>query len=126
MLLNHLGIINESEEKAVRFYSDFMGFEKTREFLVSPELSKQLFSISREIKILVFERDGIKLEVFICPEYKHSSPDFRHIGLLLDDFSSTLDKAQQAGVEIITGKTTEKTVYFIKDFSGNMIEIKQI
>ncbi len=67
MLLNHVGIINESEEKAVRFYHDFLGLEKTREFVVSTKLSEQLFSVSREIKVLVFERDSIKIEVFFCP-----------------------------------------------------------
>ena len=123
MLLNHVGIINESEDKAVMFYHDLLRFEKTREFIVSPKLSEQLFSILQEIKVLVFERDGIKLEVFICLECKRSFPDYSHIGLLLDDFDVIKDKAQQMGV-LIVGKTDEKTVYFLKDFSGNLIEIK--
>jgi methylmalonyl-CoA/ethylmalonyl-CoA epimerase len=125
MLLNHVGIINESEEKAVRFYHDLLGFEKTREFIVSSELSEQLFSLSREIKVLVFERDGIKLEVFICPECRQPVPDYRHIGLLLDDFQAIKEKAQKTGSELVVGRTAEKTVYFLKDFFGNLIEIKQ-
>lgn len=123
MLLNHVGIINESEEKAVRFYHDFLGFKKTREFTVSSELSEQLFSASWEIKVLVFERDGIKLEVFICPECRQPFPNYSHIGFLLDDFHVIKEKAQQMGV-LIEGRTDEKTVYFLKDFSGNLIEIK--
>jgi len=124
MILNHVGITNESEEKALRFYRDFLGFEKTKEYSVLPELSVQLFSLSRDIKAIVFERDGIKIEVFICPECKPPFPDIGHIGFLLDDFQSIKEKAKQAGVEFITGKTRDKTVYFIKDFSGNLIEIK--
>jgi len=123
MLLNHVGIANESEEKAVRFYHGLLGFEKTREFIVSTELSEKLFSVSKEIKVLVFERDGIKLEVFICPECKQPSPDYNHIGFLLDDFYAIKEKAQQLGV-LVVGSTDEKTVYFLKDFSGNLIEIK--
>lgn len=123
MLLNHVGIVNESEEKAVRFYHGLLGFEKTREFVVSKKLSEQLFSVSQEIKVLVFERDGIKLEVFICPGCKQPSPDYSHIGFLLDDFHAIKENAQQMGI-LITGSTDEKTVYFLKDFSGNLIEIK--
>ena len=123
MLLNHVGIANESEEKAIRFYHGLLGFEKTREFVVTTELSEQLFSDSREIKVLVFERNGIKIEVFICPGCKQSFPDYSHTGLLLDDFQAIKEKAQEMGV-LIVGKTREKTVYFLKDFSGNMIEIK--
>jgi catechol 2,3-dioxygenase-like lactoylglutathione lyase family enzyme len=125
MLLNHIGIINRTEEQAVKFYRDFLGFEITKKSLISPELSEQVFSLSQEIKMLVFERDGIKLEVFILPECNPIFPDFRHTGLLLDDFSALLEKAEKSGVEVIEGKTREKTVYFIKDFSGNLIEIKQ-
>ncbi|GBD96113.1 MAG TPA: VOC family protein [Nitrospirae bacterium] len=125
MLLNHVGIINKSEEQAVRFYKDFLGFEITKESIVSKELSEQLFAVSRDIKLLVFERDGIKIEVFISPEYNPPSPDLNHIGFLLDNFSEIIEKATKAGIELIVGKTKEKTVYFIKDLSGNLIEIKQ-
>ncbi len=124
MLLNHVGIINKSEEQAVRFYKEFLGFEKTREFNVPQELSEQLFHVSREIRILVFEKQDIKIEVFIFPEYKPPSPDFRQIGFMLDNLTEIIEKAPQVGVELITGKTKEKTVHFVKDFSGNLIEIK--
>lgn len=123
MLLNHVGIANESEEKAVRFYHGLLGFEKTREFVVSTKLSEQLFSVSQEIRVLVFEKEGVKLEVFICPGCKQPSPDYGHIGFFLDDFFAIKEKAQQMGV-LVVGSTDEKTVYFLKDFSGNLIEIK--
>ncbi len=125
MQLNHIGIINKSEEDAVRFYRDFLGFELTRKSVVPAELSEQLFSVPGDINMLVFEKDGIKIEVFIYPEYAPSGPDINHIGFLLDNFPEIADNAPQAGVKLIIGKTKDKTVYFIKDFSGNLIEIKQ-
>ena len=126
MDLNHAGVMNLNEAHAELFYGEILGFRKTRDFNLPVELSEQLFDLSREIKILVFERDGIKLEVFICPECKQQpQPDFRHVGLFVDNLDELLKKASQAGVEHIIGKTTEKTVHFIKDFSGNLIEIKQ-
>ena len=125
MLLNHAGIINKSSEQALLFYRDFLGFELTREYVVPAELSRQLFALSRDITMLVFERDGTKIEVFISPEYTPASPDINHIGLLLDNFSELTERAGHEGIELITGRTKEKTVYFIRDLSGNLIEIKQ-
>jgi methylmalonyl-CoA/ethylmalonyl-CoA epimerase len=126
MDLNHVGIINLNEEHAELFYGEVLGFQKTRDFNLPVELSEQLFDQSREIKILVFERDGVKLEVFICPEYKQDlQPDFSHLGLYIDNLDELLKKSEQSGVEHIMGKTTGKIVHFIKDFSGNLIEIKQ-
>ncbi len=125
MVLSHVGIVNQSEEKAVRFYADFLGLEKTREFVLAAGLSEQIFSLSREIKVLVFESQGIKVEVFICPDCIPLSPGPRHIGLLVEDLAGVLEKAGRSGVEVIEGRAGEKTVYFLRDFSGNLIEIRQ-
>ncbi|MEP9412043.1 MAG: VOC family protein [Candidatus Brocadia sp.] len=124
MELNHVGITNKTEEQATRFYQDFLGLKKTREILLAPELSEQLFAYPREIKVLVFEMPGLKVEVFIS-DFQHASPNFIHFGLILDNFTEVTEKAQRSNVEIIIGKHKEKTVYFLKDFSGNLIEIKQ-
>jgi extradiol dioxygenase family protein len=125
MLLNHFGIVNKTADQADRFYRDFLGFDKTRTFLVDAGLSEQLFSVTSEITVLVFEKSDIKLEIFICDTCAQPVPDYRHVGLLLDDLSATIEDAQKAGVEHIIGKAGEKTVHFFKDFSGNLIEVKQ-
>ncbi len=125
MLLNHVGVINKNREDALRFYRDFLGFDLTREVTVSKELSAQLFAVSKDIPMMVFEKDGIKIEVFIYPECKQPFPDIRHTGLSLENFSEIIEKAPRAGIDLIIGKTKDKTVYFIKDFSANLIEIKQ-
>lgn len=124
MELNHVCITNKNEEQAIRFYQDFLGLEKTREILLPPELSEQLFSLSLEIKALVFEKPGLKVEVFIS-DFQHANPNFTHFGLMLDNFAEITEKAQRSHVELVLGKHKEKTVYFLKDFSGNLIEIKQ-
>ncbi|MFO0792637.1 MAG: VOC family protein [Candidatus Brocadiaceae bacterium] len=124
MELNHIGITNKSEKQAIQFYQDFLGLEKTREILLVPELSEQLFSLSQEIKVLVFEKPGIKIEVFIS-DFQHAHPNFTHFGIMLDNFSEVTEKARRSQVDLIVGKHKEKSVYFLRDFSGNLIEIKQ-
>jgi catechol 2,3-dioxygenase-like lactoylglutathione lyase family enzyme len=124
MELNHIGITNKSEKQALQFYQDFLGLEKTREILLAPELSEQLFFLSQEIKVLVFEKPGIKIEVFIS-DFQHAKPNFTHFGIMVDNFSEVTEKARRSHVDIIMGKHKDKTVYFLKDFSGNLIEIKQ-
>ncbi|GJQ60866.1 MAG: VOC family protein [Candidatus Scalindua sp. AMX11] len=125
MQLNHTGIINRSEEEALRFYQDFLGLEKTKESVLSPELSEQLFSLYEEIKVLVFEKAGMKIEVFIS-DFQLGHPNFTHFGIMLEDLPEITEKAKRSDVDVIVGKHKEKVVYFLKDFSGNLIEIKQI
>lgn len=124
MELNHIGITNKNEKQALQFYQDFLGLEKTREILLPPELSEQLFSLSQEIKVLVFEKPGIKIEVFIS-DFQHANPNFTHFGIMLDNFAEVTEKVQRSHVDLVVGKHKDKTVYFLKDYSGNLIEIKQ-
>jgi len=125
MLLNHIGIVNASEEQAEKFYGEFLGLEKSREYSVPAELSEQLFRQSSNIKAVVYGKDGISFEIFIYPDSVPVSPEIRHVALFVDDLTSFLDRAVRFQVEHIIGKTSEKTVHFIKDYSGNMIEVKQ-
>ncbi len=124
MQLNHVGIINKSEEQALKFYNEFLGLEKTKEMLLAPELSEQLFSVSKEIKVMVFENEGLKIEVFIS-DFQPENPNFTHFGIMVDSLPEITEKSRQFNADLIIGKYKDKTVYFLKDFSGNIIEVKQ-
>ncbi|MCP4254639.1 MAG: VOC family protein [Candidatus Scalindua sp.] len=124
MQLNHVGIINKSEVQALKFYVDFLGLEKTREMLLPLELSEQLFSVAKEIKVLVVENKELKIEVFIS-DFQPENPNFTHFAVMVDSLSDLTERAKQFDAEVIIGKHKDKTVYFLKDFSGNLIEVKQ-
>ena len=124
MQLNHVGIINKNEEQALKFYQDFLGLKLTREIILPLELSEQLFSVSKEIKVLVVENEGIKIEVFIS-DFQPENPNFTHFAIMVDSLSELTERAIQFDAELIIGKHKDKTVYFLKDFSDNLIEVKQ-
>jgi catechol 2,3-dioxygenase-like lactoylglutathione lyase family enzyme len=124
MLLHHVGIFNKDEHQAVAFYHDFLGMEKEREYVVTPELSQQLFSVDRETKVVTFAKGNVKVEVFLCTEFDLPRPNMPHFCLYLENFSEVLESARSSGIDVISGKKEDKTVYFLKDLSGNMIEIK--
>jgi extradiol dioxygenase family protein len=125
MLLNHVAIVNASEEQAEKFYGEFLELEKSREYTVTSELAEQLFNLSVDIMAVVYEKNGIRFEIFIYPDSVPATSEIRHTALFVDDLSAFLDRAKRFNVEHIIGKIPEKTVHFIKDYSGNMIEIKQ-
>ncbi len=124
MELNHVGIINKSEEQALKFYNEFLGLKKTKEMLLVQELSEQLFSVSKEIKVMVFENEGLKIEIFIS-DFQPENPNFTHFGIMVDSLPGITERARQFNADLIIGKHKDKTVYFLKDFSGNIIEVKQ-
>ncbi len=126
MVLDHIGIVNKSEEDALRFYRDILGLDKIKDSVSTADLSEQLFLISKDIKMIVFGKGRVKVEIFILPEFIHPSPNIPHLGLQVKDIQELLERVEQAGARVITGKRSDKTVYFIQDFSGNLIEVKPV
>jgi catechol 2,3-dioxygenase-like lactoylglutathione lyase family enzyme len=124
MVLDHVGIINEDEEGAVSFYQGILGLEKIKESFVLPELARQLFSLDREIRMLVFGQDYLKVEIFIIPGFSLPSPSVPHFCLQVPDLGALLEKAKSEGVKVISAERGGKTVHFVEDFSGNRIELK--
>jgi extradiol dioxygenase family protein len=125
MFLNHVALVNATEEQAGKFYGEFLELEKTREYTVPSELAQQLFSLNWDIKAVVYEKDSIRFEIFIDPDSIPATSEIRHIALFVDDLSAFLERAVRFQVEHIIGRIPEKMVHFIKDYSGNMIEVKQ-
>jgi catechol 2,3-dioxygenase-like lactoylglutathione lyase family enzyme len=126
MELDHIGIINKSEEDALRFYTGLLGLEKIRESMLPPELSQQLFSLAMEIKMLVFGKDSLKIEVFLISGFVSPFPRIPHFCIQVRDFPGFLARGREAGVKIIIGKRPGKAVYFVEDLSGNRIELKSL
>ncbi len=125
MKLNHIGITSRSAELSDRFYRDFLGFTDIKRSVLPADLASQIFSVSQDIDMITYAKGEIRIEVFICPECSQPSPDFRHIGLYVDDLNSVIDKAEEYGIENTVGKKGDKVVHFLKDLSGNLVEIKQ-
>jgi catechol 2,3-dioxygenase-like lactoylglutathione lyase family enzyme len=126
MLLDHVGIMNEDEGGANRFYRDLLGLELIKESSVSPELAERLFSFGKEIKMLVYGTEGLKVEIFIVPGFTRPSPPVAHFCLQLSDLDGFLEKAKGKGLKVIAAERSGRTVYFVEDFSGNRIELKQL
>lgn len=126
MKLDHIGIINKSEEDALKFYTGLLGLEKIRESMLPPDVSQQLFSLAVEMKMLVFGKASLKIEVFLIPGFVSPFPRIPHFCIQVPDFPGFLGRVREAGAKVIIGKRTDKTVYFVEDFSGNRIELKSL
>lgn len=126
MVLDHVGIMNADEDGAVRFYQGILGLKKIKESFVSPVLAKRLFSLDRELRMLVFGKDDVKVEIFIIPGFSLPSPSVPHFCLQVPDLGALLEKAKMEGIKVISAERGGRTVYFVEDFLGNRIELKPL
>jgi len=125
MDLRHVGLTCGSEENSDKFYKDLLGLEKSGARTLPASLSKSIFNLDAELVIINYLNEDLHFEIFITDRSKDSSRQIEHLCLEVDDLSVFLNKCDSLGVEVARIPKGDKMLTFIKDFDGNLFEIKK-
>ncbi|NIO04379.1 MAG: hypothetical protein GTN74_07100 [Proteobacteria bacterium] len=125
MKIHHIALVCRSEESSDRFYQDLLGFEKIRSSIVSEELSRGFFGFDSSFRAMTYTKDRMTFEVFVIEEAVGMGPRFNHVGFEVEDRAKFLEKCREMHVEIVEIPKGERIITMIKDFDGNLFEIKE-
>ena len=124
MFLKHVALVCSSEEKSDKFYESLLGVKKGRSKMIPATLSKQIFNVDSELKIIDYAIDEIHFEVFISHQKAADDKKIEHICLEVDDLEVFLNKCKKMGVKILQIPKEKGFLTFISDYDGNLFEIK--
>ena len=124
MLLKHVALVCSSEEKSDKFYESLLGLKKVRSKMIPSTLSKQIFNLDSEFKIIDYAVDEIHFEVFISNQKVADDKKIEHICLEVDNLEAFLNKCNDMGVKILQIPKEKGFLTFISDYDGNLFEIK--
>ena len=124
MLLKHVGLACSTQDNADKFYRDLLGLNKSEPKTLPPDLCKAIFNLDAELTITNYINENIHFEIFIANQLKTASRQIEHLCLEVDDLSDFMDKCRKLDVETFRIPKGDKTLTFIKDFDGNLFEIK--
>ena len=125
MLLKHVGLACSNEGNADKFYRDLLGLNKSMPKILPAGLTNAIFNIDRQLKIIDYMSDKLHFEVFITGQPRDGFESIGHQCLEVDDLSGFIEKCRRMGVEVSQIPKGDKTLTFIKDFDGNMFEMKE-
>jgi len=145
MKLIHAGIPCTSIEHAEQFFEELLGLEYSREYTVPSDLIHQLFGISHECMVRLYEMETGKLEVFIASWLKRPSPlhsplrqeeeekEFsipeylvNHLCIQVEDRKTLIHRSKNYGFWVFEKEREGKPdIVFIYDHDGNPFEIIQ-
>jgi len=126
MRLQHIALGCSSENECDRFYQEVLGLEKMKSKTLPAELSNQIFKIDRECKILKYGDHAIKFEIFIDEKGCSEDKTMEHICMEIYDRNLFIQKCSRMNVEVLQIPRGESILVFIKDYDGNLFEIKEI
>ena len=123
MMIKHIALECEDREKAKKFFTEILGLPLTREFEISSELSKSIFGIDDACEIITFDDGNACFELFITK--RPHSINYDHVCIEVDEMEGFISHCKNNGIEPIIVPKGEKSLVFVKDFSGNLFEIKE-
>lgn len=106
-----------------RFYENILSFRVHHRFALYPEVALDLFGVNKSVDVVVMEKEGLQLELFI--HQKKETKTFTHLCLVEETLESIAEKARQAGYRLKERRQPGKVTYFLWDHSGNLFELKQ-
>ncbi|HKK10343.1 MAG TPA: VOC family protein [Bacteroidales bacterium] len=119
----HTAIQIRTKSEVEDFYEKILGFECQYDFKLESPLTAKIFGRHQDVQVFNIKRDDVVLELFVDPEIEvHEA--YTHVCLKLNKRKEVIAKARKAGYEVIEVARNNGAVYFIKDYSGNMFEIK--
>jgi catechol 2,3-dioxygenase-like lactoylglutathione lyase family enzyme len=122
-VLNHVALECSDMEKAKTFFTIILGMPLMKTFTVSAELSEAIFGIKEHVDVDVYDNEQTRFEVFITKTVKLSG--YKHICIEIDDKQTFINRCKTHGIEPMIIQKDGKDLLFVKDFSGNLFEIKE-
>jgi len=124
MKLNHVALNIQSEEDLVDFYQNILGLHFEYQFNMPTELAHQIFQVNKPIKVFLYKREDILLELFVCSV--KTNQNFAHICFEVKNCESIAAKCEQSGYPVIRIKRNDRNdLLFVKDKEGNIFELKE-
>jgi catechol 2,3-dioxygenase-like lactoylglutathione lyase family enzyme len=123
MRLQHVALTCSSEEKSDKFYKSLLGLQKSEPKTIPAALSKALFNINSELKIINYRNENLHFEIFFSDQNRGSAKRIDHACLQVDDLEAFLEKCRALQVKIDQVPKQDKLLTFISDDDGNLFEI---
>jgi len=125
--VEHIAVALNTEKDADKFFIELLDLNKIRSFTVSADLMEMFFRVSKEQKVIRYEKGALSFEVFITDDKSEANDIFTHSCLLINNPHEFIDRASSMGFEIIKVPRKDGNGYyfFVKDSFHNLYEIKQ-
>jgi len=125
MRLEHAALVCSSREKAEAFYQGILGLRKDKSQTLDREMAEKIFDKPFVCDITLYKNQDMAVEVFV----PHGGVEIRagafsHLCLKVDDREAFMGACRDAGLEVRQIPRGDGFLVFVKDFDGNLFEIK--
>ena len=122
-VLHHIALLYPDRRKAEIFFTKILKLSLKKTFTLSKELSESIFGINEEVVVDVYSNDTSYFEIFITKRLTNYT--YEHISIEINNKEEFIKRCKNYDIKPIFAKKGDKTLLFIKDYAGNLFEIKE-
>lgn len=121
--IHHIAVMCTDRVKAEIFFTKILGVPLAKNFLLSAEMTNAIFGVSEKVEVDVFDDGCTRFEVFYEKSKRKSL--FEHICIEVKRKNDFIVRCKEYGLEPFEVQKDGKTLLFVRDFSGNLYEVKE-
>ncbi len=125
MILRHVALTCSSEINSDRIFENLFGLRKSEPKILPRSLSEAIFNVDSELMMINYWGADVHFEIFITGDSKSSIKPIAHFCLEVEDLKTFLKKSRDLEVKVSQIPKGDRTLTFIRDYDGNLFEIKQ-
>ena len=123
-VFKHTALVCRSEKRADRFYRDLLGLEKAEPWSLPPALARAIFDFDDALTIINYTGAGMHFEIFILAGYSAGGAGMEHTCIEVGSRRNFLETCRKLDVRVNQVPKGDRTLLFIRDFDGNLFEVK--
>lgn len=124
MKLNHVALVARSQEHADSFYEAILELTKIKTSMLTSDLAMKIFGLEVECPLILYGNEAFAIEVFVTERIPPNSSPVAHICLQVEDREAFMAACRSAGLTVNLIPRGESPICFVRDFDGNLFEIK--
>ncbi|MCF8143931.1 MAG: VOC family protein [Deltaproteobacteria bacterium] len=124
MKLNHVAMVARSQENADRFYEGILQLTKIKTSMLTSDLARKIFGLEVECPLILYGNEAFAIEIFVTERIPVSRSPFAHTCLQVEDREAFIKTCRSAGATVNLIPRGEWQLCFVRDFDGNLFEIK--
>ena len=122
-VLHHVALQYSDRKKAEIFFTKVLDLTLKKTFTLNKDLSKNIFGIIEDVIVDVYSNKGCYFEIFITKI--KTKYNYEHISIEVSSIEDFIKKCKEYNIEPMLIKKDGKTLFFIRDYAGNLFEIKE-
>lgn len=125
MKQHHVAIVCSSRKRAEQFYETILGLSLIKTIPLGGELAQKIFDTPDECEVFLYGNEHFAIEVFVTGIATPKSDIYVHLCLEVDDKRHFADTCEAQDLEVRRIPRGDDIMVFVKDFDGNLFEIKE-